>query len=67
MKTLKARWAGTEQFIHVDYVANLDEANTVAMQFQLDHHVHCAIEWKQGDPPMWFGQNKFVTFRLSDP
>jgi hypothetical protein len=67
MKTLEARWAGTEGWVDVDYVAHLDEAKTRAIQFQLDHHVRCPIEWTPGSFGIYFGQNKYVTFRLKEP
>jgi hypothetical protein len=70
MMQLEARWSGTDNFVDVEYAANLDEAKTLAIQFQHDHHVHAAIEWSPGELSTqykWYGYNKYITFRLREP
>lgn len=64
IRTLKARWEKTEEFVAVDLVANITEAKTVAWDFQLKHHVTARIEWVE-TADAWWGRNRFVTFKLS--
>lgn len=63
LRTLRARWEKTDEFVDVDLVANIHEAKTRAWDFQLKHHVHARIEWVE-TTDAWWGRNRFVTFRL---
>lgn len=60
---LEARWIGRDDFLEVDYVANIEEAKDRAREHQLDRNVRANILWTEFEGVIW-GHSKVCTFRM---